>query len=94
MGAPFDVTALMFIINATIGAFLNVLMWSRRKDDLKKWKAIKTVMVGSIVGYIYWWGYETHGFPDGFMSIIVGYASQDFINWLIHRFSATPISKE
>ena len=87
MTPVFDVTTIIFVVNAIIGATLNVLMWSKKQNDLHSWKAIKTILIGAIAGYIYWWGYETHGFPDGFMSIIVGYASEDFIDWVISKFT-------
>jgi len=80
-----DLTVLMFVCNAIIGAFLNVLMWSKSVEDIKSYEAVKTVLIGAVVGYIYWWGYQSHGFPDGMMSILVGYSSKDFIEWVMEK---------
>jgi len=80
-----DSTVALFVVNAVIGSLLNVLMWCKSWEELKGWEAVKTVLIGAIVGYIYWWGHQEHGFPDGLMSILVGYSSKDFIEWVMTR---------
>jgi len=80
-----DYSIMLFVVNAVIGAFLNVLMWSKSPKDVTSFEAIKTVVVGAIAGYIYWWGHQEHGFPDGMMSVLVGYSSKDFIDWVMDK---------
>lgn len=75
----------LVMVNSTIGALLNVLLWSKTPEDITKWSSVKAIIVGTIIGYLYYWGEAIHGFPDSFMSIIAGYTGQDFINWVISK---------
>ena len=75
----------VLIVNATIGGFLNVLMWAKKPEDVTRWESVKTVIIGTIVGYVYWWAYAYHGVPDGLMSIVAGYTAKDFIDWITEK---------
>jgi len=81
-----DYSVFLFIMNAILGAFTNVLMWSKRVGDLATFRAFKHVVIGGIAGYVYWLLHEVHHVPDGVMSFVVGYVAEDFINWVARRF--------
>jgi len=82
-----DSSLLLFVVNATIGAFLNVIMWAKSPSELKGFEAIKTILVGAIAGYLYWFGHQEHGLPDGMMAIVVGYCGKDVVEWIIEKFA-------
>jgi len=77
----------LFIVNAVIGSFLNVLMWAEKPEEITSWEATKTVLIGAIAGYIYWWAHSEWNIPNGLVSIIVGYTAQDFIEWVAEKVS-------
>jgi len=87
-----DSSLLIFVVNAIIGAFLNVLMWAKSWQEVRGFEAIKTVLIGAIAGYLYWFGHAEHGLPDGMMAIVVGYAGKDFVEWALEKFA--PWKKE
>jgi len=76
----------LFVINGVIGALLNVLMWAKSCQELKGFEAIKTIIIGALVGYLYYFAHQEHGLPDGMMSILVGYAGKDFVEWALEKF--------
>ena len=75
----------VIMLNSVVGALINVLMWSKKPSDITTWESIKSILIGLLIGYAYWWGYAYHGFPDGLMAIVAGYSGKDFIDWLIGK---------
>jgi len=73
---------LLFVFNGAAGALLNVLMWSRGPGDVKSFRSLRAVLMGALAGYAYWWAYSVHGLPDSFLTILAGYAAEDFLEWL------------
>ncbi|PUA31332.1 MAG: hypothetical protein B7O98_09500 [Zestosphaera tikiterensis] len=76
---------LLFIVNGTLGAFLNVLMWSKAVEDLKSFKTFKLVFIGALTGYIYWWAHSEYNIPNGLLSIMAGYTAEDFLEWIMEK---------
>jgi len=76
---------LLFIINGTIGAFLNVLMWSKSFEDFKSFKSLKLILIGALTGYIYWWAHSEYNVPNGLLSIMAGYTAEDLLEWLLEK---------
>jgi len=77
----------VFIINAVIGAFVNVLIHAKSWRDITKFSAVKSLVTGGIAGYVYYYLVTEHGFPDGLMAFVVGYTAHDFFDWLVRTFS-------
>ena len=82
-----DMSIVLFILNGVVGALIHALWWAKKPEDMTSWEAIKSILIGGLAGYIYWWGYISHGLPDGLMAIIVGYCARDFMDWVVERFA-------
>ncbi|RKX44968.1 MAG: hypothetical protein DRP27_05335 [Thermotogae bacterium] len=72
----------VFILHGFIGGVLWLFVhwqWSK--------KAIaQHTFVSAIAGYLYWLLHSEYNFPNGFMAIISGYASVDFIKQIVEVF--------
>jgi len=80
-----DASLLLFIVNSVVGALLNVLMWAEKPEELRSWRAVRTVLIGCIAGYIYWWAHSEWSLPNGLVAIMAGYTAQDFIDWAMSK---------
>jgi hypothetical protein len=55
--------ALHFMLMGFLGAFLYVLMWAKKPENLYSFEAVRHLVVGVIVGYIYSILYSEYNFP-------------------------------
>jgi len=76
---------LWFIILGFIGGFGSVLVNSDSWDDLRKYEAFRKYMIGAFVGFLYFYAYSDHNFPNALMCCLAGYSGTDFIQKLIER---------
>jgi len=77
---------LHFVFMGFLGAFLYVLVWSKSAKDLCNYESLRTLIVGTIVGYLYGLLHFNYGFPDLIMSSVAGYFSVDFLEAIMERF--------
>lgn len=83
-----DNVLLCTVLLSVLGSFTNVLMWIKSWQELTDFEATKTIALGFVVGILYYLLRVEHGFPDSIMSFVVGYASNDFLSWIIEKFGA------
>ena len=74
------------IAMSVLGAFANVLIWSRSWRDLAAFEAVKCVLLGAIIGVFYYVLRVEHGFPDSAAAFAVGYSAKDMIEAFVERF--------
>jgi len=74
-----------FIILGLAGGVAYVFMHSDDWEDLTGFGAFKRIVIGGIVGGIYFVLYSEHDFPNSVMSFISGYMGTDFIERLIKK---------
>lgn len=74
------------ILLAILGSFTNVLLWIEKWSDVTSIKSIKTVVLGFIVGILYYILRVEHQFPDSIMAFIVGYSANDFLSFILEKF--------
>jgi len=77
---------LHFVFMGFLGAFLYVLVWSKSAKDLASYESLRTLVVGSIVGYLYGLLHFNYGFPDLVMTSVAGYFGVDFVEAIMERF--------
>jgi uncharacterized membrane protein YeaQ/YmgE (transglycosylase-associated protein family) len=76
---------LHFVLMGGIGGFLSVIIWAKEAKELYTFYALKSVVIGFIVGYLYSLLHTNYGFPDLIMSTVAGYFGKDFIEALFEK---------
>ena len=74
-----------FIFLGLVGGVAYVIMHSDDWDDLTRFGAFKRVVIGGIVGGIYFILYSEHDFPNTVMAFVSGYMGTDFIERLVKK---------
>jgi len=85
MTEPTLLQILHFIFMGFLGSLLYVLVWSKSAKDLASYESCRTLVVGSIVGYLYGLLHFNYGFPDLVMASVAGYFGVDFIEGVFER---------
>lgn len=85
---------LYFTLMGLLGALSYTLIWSRDINDLKKYESIRHLVIGAVVGYIYWILHREHGYPDTVMAYVAGWMGADFISAVIDKYTNTILSKK
>jgi hypothetical protein len=70
---------------SVLGALASVLVWAKSWRDLTGFEALKCILLGAIVGVLYYVLRVEHGFPDSAVSFAVGYSAKDMIEALVER---------
>ncbi len=70
---------------SVLGAVANVLLWAKSWRDLTGFEAAKCILLGAIVGILYYVLRVEHGFPDSAVSFAVGYSAKDMIEALVEK---------
>lgn len=76
---------LQFIFMGLCGGFTFVLMKAEGWTDLKQFKMVRRILIGAVVGFLYFFLYSEHNFPNMVMSFVSGYMGTDFIESLIKK---------
>jgi uncharacterized membrane protein YeaQ/YmgE (transglycosylase-associated protein family) len=71
-----------FILLGGLGAFLSDLIWAEKLQDLYSFEALRSIIIGFIVGYLYQLLYQNYGFPDLVMAMVAGYFGKDVVKGL------------
>ncbi len=74
-----------FVLLGLIGGATYVLMHSDDWEDLTRFGAFKRVVIGGIVGGLYFFLYSEHNFPNMAMTFVSGYMGTDFIERLVKK---------
>ncbi len=79
-----------FVLMGLAGALLYVLMWSKSWQELLSYASFRHVVIGALVGLIYYFAHGEHGFPNLLMCAVAGYMGPDFIEALVERIRPKP----
>lgn len=74
-----------FIVLGLAGGLAYVFMHSDDWEDFTKFDASKRVILGGIIGGVYWILYSEHNFPNMAMTFVSGYMGTDFIEKLVQK---------
>ena len=77
----------LFTVNGLIGGLLHLIVSTKKLEDLKQYQNWKVLIIGAIIGYMYYFLHSDYNFPNGVMSIVAGYMGQDFIVKIIEKLS-------
>jgi hypothetical protein len=80
-----DLTILWFIVMGLIGGVTHVVVMAEKWDDLKKFSAFKRSTIGAVCGFIYFFLYSEHAFPNMLMSFVSGYTGTSFIKGIVEK---------
>jgi len=84
---PIDPTPLWFTLMGTLGGAAYILVWK----ITEKYEIIRHLLLGAIIGLIYYSIYSEWTFPNSVMAFISGYMGTDFLEGLAER--TKPIRK-
>lgn len=71
---------------AVLGALANILIWAESAGDIRRFESVKTILLGIIVGIVYYSLRIEHNFPDGVASFAIGYMAKDALDAIAQRF--------
>jgi prepilin signal peptidase PulO-like enzyme (type II secretory pathway) len=74
------------VLMAVLGSFANVLMWIKSWEELTSFEASRTVLIGFVVGVLWYFMRVEHGVPDSVVTFVVGYTAKDVIEAVVERF--------
>ena len=81
-----DWSPLLFAFHGFLGALLHLLVWvvagEKKLSELKSDRGVAMLIVGAVIGYVYYWLHSEYSFPNAVMAVIVGYSGRDVIEAL------------
>jgi len=69
----------LFIIMGFLGGLAHALIISKKWEDLKKFTTARRVIIGAIVGFLYFFMWSEWNFPNAIMAWVSGYWGTTFI---------------
>jgi hypothetical protein len=69
-----------------LGAFTNVLLWIKSWREITSFEATKTLLLGLIVGILWFFMRVEHNVPDSVISFVVGYCAKDILDAIVEKF--------
>jgi len=78
----------MYVVMGVLGSILYILMWSKNLCDVKSFEALRHILIGGIVGFVYYYLHTDYNFPNGIMSLVAGYMGPDFVEALVERLGS------
>ena len=81
-----DVLLITTICLSTLGAFANVLLWAKSFKDITSYEGLRTLILGVIIGVVWYFMRVEHNVPDSVVSFVVGYAGKDAIDAIVQKF--------
>ena len=82
--------AVMGMLGGTTWALIKARKWS----DLKKFKYLKRILLGVIIGFLYWHLYSEMNFPNSVMAFVSGYMGTDFVTALVEKLTSKHEGKQ
>jgi hypothetical protein len=77
---------LHFVFMGFLGGFLYALFWSKKWRDMVSFEAVRHMICGCIIGYIYSILHSVYNYPNLIMGFVAGWMGVDFIQGLVERF--------
>ncbi len=78
-------TILFFVVLGLVGGVIHIMVDAEKWADLKKFSAFKRSVIGALCGFLYFFLFSDHDFPNAIMTIAAGYIGTDFIKGIIER---------
>jgi hypothetical protein len=68
-----------------LGAFTNVLLWIKSWREITSFEAMRTLILGIIVGILWYFMRVEHNLPDSVVSFVVGYSAKDILDAIVEK---------
>jgi len=78
-------TLTLFTILGLLGGLTHAVMVTREWVDFKKFRVWKLIIIGAIVGFVYYFAYTDWNYPNSVMCFVAGYMGSSFIQNLVSR---------
>lgn len=80
-------TVIWFVIMGLVGGIAHVIIDSEAWSELKEFSSFKRIVIGGIIGYLYYFLHSEWNFPNSVMVFVSAYAGQDFIKALLEKYA-------
>jgi len=77
---------LWFVALGLLGGFSYIVMTSKKWDDFKKYGSQKRIVLGAVIGLLYYYLHSDYNFPNALMTWVSGYMGSTFIDHLIQQY--------
>lgn len=74
-----------FVAIGLMGGLSYVIMVSESWDDFKKFSSHKRIMLGAIIGFLYFYLHSDYNWPNAIMTWASAYLGPTFIDQLIEK---------
>jgi len=71
---------------AFLGAVVYVLLEAKKWRDLMRFKSVRHIIIGIVVGYVYSILYTEYNYPNLIMCFVCGFFGTSFIESVVRRF--------
>jgi hypothetical protein len=79
---------LLYTVLGFLGGTAHVFVDSETWDELKKFSSFKSIIIGGIIGFLYYYLHSDYNFPNNIMAFVSAYAGQDFIKALTKKYKS------
>ena len=76
---------LLFILVGALGGLTYVFMIAESWDEFKEFNSHKRLILGGIIGFIYFYLHSDWGYPNAVMTWVSGYMGPTFVDQLIEK---------
>jgi len=80
-----DITLALFAFMGFLGGLAHSFLVCKSWREFRSFKSVRLIVIGVIVGVVYFFCYSEYNFPNGVMAFISGYAGPSFIESLVLR---------
>lgn len=83
-------TAILYTLMGLLGGLTYVLIKARTWEDVVRFRYAKRILLGAIIGLVYFQLHSEYSFPNTIMAWVAGYMGSDAVIALIDRFKPRP----
>jgi len=76
---------LFFMLLGALGGLTYIFMSVDSWDDFKEFSSQKRIILGGIVGFIYFYLYSDWGYPNAIMTWVSGYMGPTFVDQFVEK---------
>jgi len=80
-----SIEIIYFILVGTLGGISYVFMASTSWDAFREFSSHKRIILGAIIGFLYFYLHSDWGYPDAIMTWVSAYMGPTFVDQLIKK---------
>lgn len=86
MGLSISIEVIWFVLMGTLGGISYVFMVSTSWSAFLEFESHKRIILGAIIGFLYFYLHSDWGYPNAVMTWVSGYVGPSFIDNLISKY--------